>query len=197
MTEPRPTSENERHQPAPRSSISLTVNGVERVVECEDRQLLVELIRNGLHLRGTHIGCLNGDCGACTLTVDGRIVKSCLVLAASVDGTEITTIEGFAPSGELHPIQEAFWGHDGFQCGFCLPGHLFATHDLLASNPAPSDGEIRQALAGNLCRCTGYQKIIDSVKVAARQAPFAESATSAEELGNDGREIRMNDVSSD
>ena len=176
MNESRSMPGDGHHQPVPRRSISLTVNGVEHLVECEDRQLLVEVIRDGLHLKGTHIGCLNGDCGACTLLVDGRIVKSCLVLAASVDGAEITTVEGFAPPGELHPIQKAFWEHDGFQCGFCLPGHLFAARDLLVSNPTPSDEEIRQALAGNLCRCTGYQKIVESVREAARLAPFAEAA---------------------
>ena len=167
-------------RPSPRRTISLTVNGVERVVECEDRQLLVEVVRDGLHLKGTHIGCLNGDCGACTLVVDGRIVKSCLLLGASVDGANITTVEGFAPPGELHPIQEAFWEHDGFQCGFCLPGHLFAARDLLVSNPSPSDEEIRQALAGNLCRCTGYEKIVESVRAAGRLAPFSESDVSGE-----------------
>ena len=182
MNERRSMAGDGRHKPAPRRSISLTVNGVEQVVECEDRQLLVEVIRDGLHLKGTHIGCLNGDCGACTVTVDGRIVKSCLVLAASVDGAEITTVEGFAPSGGLHPIQEAFWEHDGFQCGFCLPGHLFAARDLLVSNPTPSDEEIRQALAGNICRCTGYQKIVESVRAAARLAPFAETAISGDDL---------------
>lgn len=185
MNETRPTAGDDKHQPAPRRSISVTVNGVEHVVECEDRQLLVELIRDVLHLKGTHIGCLNGDCGACTLAVDGRIVKSCLMLAPSADGAEITTVEGFAPSGELHPIQEAFWEHDGFQCGFCLPGHLFATRDLLDSNPTPSDEEIRQALAGNLCRCTGYQKIVESIRAAAQLAPTAISGEDSQEDGDE------------
>ena len=178
MNEARSMAGGVPQQPVPRRSISLTVNGVEHVAECEDRQLLVEFIRDGLHLKGTHIGCLNGACGSCTLAVDGQIVKSCLMLAASVDGAEITTVEGFADSGELHPIQEAFWEHDGFQCGFCLPGHLFAARDLLASNLTPSNEEIRQALAGNLCRCTGYQKIVESVRAASQVAPTAETDSS-------------------
>jgi carbon-monoxide dehydrogenase small subunit len=152
---------------APRSTISLTVNGVRHEVEVEDRELLVEVVRRRLRLKGTHVGCLNGDCGACTLTLDGRIVKSCLMLAASADGAEITTIEGFAPEGGLDPVQDAFWEHDGFQCGFCLPGQLFATRDLLEANPSPSDEEIRHALAGNLCRCTAYQKMVEAVRAAA------------------------------
>ena len=158
-------------QPPPRRSITVTVNGIERRVECEDRALLVELVRDGLGLKGTHIGCLTGDCGACTVRLDGSIVKSCLMLAASVDGREITTVEGLAPPGTLHPIQEAFWEHDGFQCGFCLPGHLFAALDLLEANPNPADDEIRAALGGNLCRCTGYEKIIESVRAAAERLP--------------------------
>jgi len=151
-----------------RRSLGLTVNGVERRVECEDRTLLVELVREHLGLKGTHVGCLSGDCGACTLMVDGRIVKSCLMLAASVDGAAITTIEGLAAAdGELHPVQQVFWDHDGFQCGFCVAGHVFAALDLLEGNPSPSDDEIRAALAGNLCRCTGYEKTVDSVRAAA------------------------------
>jgi aerobic-type carbon monoxide dehydrogenase small subunit (CoxS/CutS family) len=153
----------------PRTALTLTVNGVEQRVECPDRTLLVELVREGLRLTGTHAGCLNGDCGACTVMVDGQIVKSCMVLAASVDGASVTTIEGLAAGGTLHPIQEAFWERDGFQCGFCTPGHLLAALDLLERNPDPTDDEIRHALAGNLCRCTGYEKIIDSVRLAAER----------------------------
>jgi aerobic-type carbon monoxide dehydrogenase small subunit (CoxS/CutS family) len=154
----------------PRRELRLTVNGERRTVECDDRQLLVEVVRDELSLKGTHIGCLNGDCGACTLQCDGEIVKSCLLLAASVDGSDIVTVDGLGTPEELSPVQEAFWNNDGFQCGFCLPGHLFAARDLIASNPDPSDDEIRQAIAGNLCRCTGYQSIVDSIRAAARQA---------------------------
>ena len=154
-------------EPLPERTLSVTVNGIERHVQCPDRALLVELVREGLGLSGTHIGCLTGDCGACTLMVDGRIVKSCLMLAASVDGAALTTVEGLGQGGRLHPIQQAFWDHDGFQCGFCLPGHLFAALDLLTVNSAPTDDQIRAALGGNLCRCTGYEKIVESVRAAA------------------------------
>lgn len=154
----------------PRRELTLTVNGERRTVECEDRQLLVEVVREELGLKGTHIGCLNGDCGACTLECDGKIVKSCLMLAASVDGSEIVTIDGLGSPEELTPVQEAFWDNDGFQCGFCIAGHLFAARDLIATNDDPSDDEIRQAIAGNLCRCTGYQSIVDSIRAAAKQA---------------------------
>jgi carbon-monoxide dehydrogenase small subunit len=167
MREITVTADREDGDAPPSRTITLSVNGARRVVEAPDRTLLVELVREGLALKGTHAGCLNGDCGSCTLMVDGRIVKSCLVLAASVDGSEITTVEGLAGEDGLHPIQEAFWERDGFQCGFCTPGHLFAALDLLGANPDPSDDEIRHALAGNLCRCTGYQKIVDSVRRAA------------------------------
>jgi carbon-monoxide dehydrogenase small subunit len=169
MTDVRTTTHLAAAGQAPHRALSLTVNGEERRVDCEDRTLLVELVREGLGLKGTHIGCLTGDCGACTIMVDGRIVKSCLMLAASVDGAELTTVEGLAPPGALHPLQDAFWEHDGFQCGFCIPGHLFAALDLLSTNPAPSDTEVRAALGGNLCRCTGYEKIVESVLVAAER----------------------------
>jgi carbon-monoxide dehydrogenase small subunit len=145
----------------------ITVNGVEHEVDCGSTELLVEVIRERLHLKGTHVGCQNGDCGACTVSCGGRIVKSCLMLAASADGAEITTIEGFAPGEQLDPIQQAFWDEDGFQCGFCLPGQLFAARDLLARNPDPSEDEIRHAIAGNLCRCTGYTKMVQAVRRAA------------------------------
>jgi carbon-monoxide dehydrogenase small subunit len=151
----------------PTSTVTVTVNGEKRSVTCPDRTLLVELIRDELGLKGTHAGCLNGDCGACTINVDGRITKSCLVLGPAADGCTITTVEGLGEPDALHPVQEAFWEKDGFQCGFCLPGQLFATIDLLDQTESPSDGDIRSALAGNICRCTGYQKIIDSVRAAA------------------------------
>jgi carbon-monoxide dehydrogenase small subunit len=148
--------------------ITLAVNGTEHVVECEDGELLVEVLRERLRLTGTHVGCLNGDCGACTIELDGHAIKSCLKLAAACDGSEITTIEGLAGDGELDPIQESFWAQDGFQCGFCLPGQLFATRELLDREDAPSEGQIRHALAGNLCRCTGYVKMVTAVQAAAQ-----------------------------
>jgi len=151
----------------PERVLTVTVNGQAVEARCPDRALLVEFVREVLKLKGTHIGCLTGDCGACTMTVDGRIVKSCLMLAASADGAAITTVEGLASGDALHPVQQAFWDHDGFQCGFCLPGHLFAAVDLLAGNATPSDDEIRAAISGNLCRCTGYEKIVESIRAAA------------------------------
>jgi carbon-monoxide dehydrogenase small subunit len=161
------SSTREANTPQHGRTITLRVNGAENAVTCEDSQLLVEVIRENLHLKGTHIGCLNGDCGACTVTCDGKVVKSCLMLAVSCDGCEITTIEGFSGGDELHPIQEAFWAEDGFQCGFCLPGQLFATRELLQANPSPSEHEIREALSGNLCRCTGYMNMVKAVRRAA------------------------------
>jgi aerobic-type carbon monoxide dehydrogenase small subunit (CoxS/CutS family) len=146
--------------------IQVTVNGDARQAECPDRTLLVDFLRHNLGLKGTHVGCMNGDCGACTVLVNGEAFKSCLVLAPAVEGAEITTVEGLGCPGRLHPIQEAFWDKDGFQCGFCLPGHLFAALKLLEETPRPTGGEIREALSGNLCRCTGYEKIVESVKVA-------------------------------
>lgn len=157
------------HDDPPGRTIRLTVNGRPRRVAVEDRQLLLDVIRHELHLTGTRGGCYNGDCGACTLRVDDRIAKSCLVLAASVDGAAVTTIEGLAPEGELGDVQQAFWECDAFQCGFCVAGHLFVIEDLLESNPQPSEDEIRTALRGNLCRCTGYVNIVKAAQLAARR----------------------------
>ena len=155
-------------------SLQVTVNGRERTVDVDSRRLLVEVIREDLGLPGTHIGCLTGDCGACTVEVDGEILKSCLRLAASADGSEITTIEGLAgDDGELSTIQQAFWDEYGFQCGYCLPGMLFSAKDLLATNLSPSEGEIRHAINGNLCRCTGYDTIVKSIAEAARRMATA------------------------
>jgi len=154
----------------PTHVITLTVNGETRTLCCADRQLLVEVIRDGLGLKGTHVGCLSGDCGACTVEMDGKIIKSCLVLAVGADGSSMTTIEGLGTPDALSDLQQAFWDADGFQCGFCLPGHLFAARDLLAGNPDPSEAEIRDAIAGNLCRCTGYQRIVTAIADAARRA---------------------------
>jgi carbon-monoxide dehydrogenase small subunit len=146
--------------------VTLVVNGEERSLEVEDRSLLVHALRDGLGLTGTHIGCDTSQCGACTVLLDGRAVKSCTVLARQAEGREVTTIEGLAPDGELHPIQRAFVQHHGLQCGFCTPGVILTAADLLARNGSPTDEEIRHALRGNLCRCTGYQGIVESIRAA-------------------------------
>jgi carbon-monoxide dehydrogenase small subunit len=147
-------------------TVSLLVNGESRSVEVEGRTLLVHALRDGLGLTGAHIGCDTSQCGACTVLLDGRAVKSCSVLAFQAEGREITTIEGLASDGDLHPIQRAFVEHHGLQCGFCTPGVILTAADLLSRNAAPSDEEIRHSLRGNLCRCTGYQGIVESVRAA-------------------------------
>jgi carbon-monoxide dehydrogenase small subunit len=147
--------------------IAATVNGRRRESEVEARTLLIHWLRDGLGLTGTHIGCDTTNCGACTVHLNGESVKSCTVLAAQADGAEITTIEGLAPDGGLHPIQEAFWEKHGLQCGYCTPGMIMAAADLLQRNPSPSEEEIRHGLEGNLCRCTGYHNIVEAVKTAA------------------------------
>ena len=147
--------------------IALEVNGVRRELDVEPRRLLVQAIRDDLGLTGTHVGCDTSQCGACTVHVDGRAVKSCTVLAVQADGHGITTIEGMGSEASLHPLQQAFWDNHGLQCGFCTPGMMMAAVDLLGRNPDPSDEEIRMALEGNLCRCTGYQNIVASVRAAA------------------------------
>ncbi len=152
-----------------RQAISVTVNGVERRNEVEPRMLLVHYLRDVLGLTGTHVGCDTSQCGACTVHIDGESVKSCTVLAVQANGATITTIEGMARDGELHPIQQAFWEEHGLQCGFCTPGMIMTTADFLARNPSPSDEEIRHALEGNLCRCTGYQHIVNAVRNAAQK----------------------------
>jgi carbon-monoxide dehydrogenase small subunit len=157
--------------------IELTVNGERRRSEVEARTLLVYWLREELGLTGTHVGCDTTNCGACTVHLNGEAVKSCTVLAAQVDGAEVTTIEGLAAGGELHPLQEAFWEKHGLQCGFCTPGIIMAAADLLARNPSPSDEEIRHGLEGNLCRCTGYHNIVEAVKVAASQGASAREVT--------------------
>ncbi|MDQ7904632.1 (2Fe-2S)-binding protein [Phytohabitans sp. ZYX-F-186] len=154
---------------APARTIALRVNGVELTTPIEDRELLVDVVRKRLRQTGTHVGCYNGDCGVCTISLNGKIIKSCLILAASADGGDITTIEGFSGGEELDDIQQAFWDEDGFQCGFCLPGMLFAARDLLERNPEPSEADIRQAISGNICRCTGYVNIVRSVHTAAQR----------------------------
>jgi carbon-monoxide dehydrogenase small subunit len=145
----------------------MTVNGESHEAEVEPRQLLVYFLREQLGLTGTVVGCDTSSCGACTVLMGGESVKSCTVLAVQADGAEVTTIEGLASNGELHPVQRAFHEQHGLQCGYCTPGMVMATVSLLEENPSPSDEEIRLALEGNLCRCTGYQNIVKAVKAAA------------------------------
>ena len=154
--------------------ISLVVNGARRDVAVEPRRLLVQVIRDDLGLTGTHVGCDTTQCGACTVHLDGQAVKSCTVLALQADGGTVTTIEGMASGDDLHPLQNAFWEHHGLQCGFCTPGMIMAAADLLTSNTDPSDEEIRHAIEGNICRCTGYQNIVTAIRAAA--ATMRESA---------------------
>ena len=148
--------------------ISLTVNGARRELDVEPRRLLVQALREDLDLTGTHVGCDTSQCGACTVHVDGRAVKSCTMLAVQADGATVITIEGMATSAdELHPLQTAFWEKHGLQCGFCTPGMIMTAADLLARNSDPSDEEIRDAIEGNMCRCTGYQNIVAAIRAAA------------------------------
>jgi aerobic carbon-monoxide dehydrogenase small subunit len=147
--------------------IALTVNGQRREADVEPRRLLVQLIREEFELTGTHVGCDTSQCGACTVHVDGQAVKSCSMLAVQADGSDVRTIEGMAPEVGLHPLQTAFWGKHGLQCGFCTPGMIMTAADLLARNPDPTDQEIRHALEGNYCRCTGYQNIVAAIREAA------------------------------
>ena len=150
-------------------AIRVTVNGrtFERSVEV--RKTLADFLREDLDLTGTHLGCEHGVCGACTIVVDGEAVRSCLLFAAQVDGSDILTVEGLAKGEELHPIQEAFWEHHGLQCGFCTPGFLMTLYCYLRDSPKPSEAEIREAIAGNLCRCTGYQNIVIAALAAAEK----------------------------
>ena len=147
--------------------INVTVNGRVRESEVEPRLLLVHYLREVLGLTGTHIGCETSLCGACTVLLNGQAVKSCTLLAVQADGADITTIEGLAADGKLHPVQEAFWEEHGLQCGYCTPGMILTSAALLAENPNPSEAEIRHGIAGNLCRCTGYQNIVNAIESAA------------------------------
>jgi len=147
--------------------IKLRINGESRTADAEPRMLLVDFIRNKLHLTGTHVGCAHGACGACTVLVDGRPNRSCLMFAVQAQDAEITTVEGLALDDKLSPLQEEFRKHHALQCGFCTPGMLISSQALLAENPNPSDQEIKKALAGNLCRCTGYNNIVCAVSAAA------------------------------
>jgi carbon-monoxide dehydrogenase small subunit len=147
--------------------VTLTINGAAHTVEVEPRALLVHVLRDDLNLTGTHIGCDTSQCGACTVLIDDKAVKSCTVLAVQAEGTAITTIEGLGTPDRLHPLQAAFWEKHGLQCGFCTPGMILTAVDLLQSNPNPSETQIRHALEGNLCRCTGYQNIVEAIQSAA------------------------------
>ena len=150
-------------------TVSLKVNGVEHSHQVEPRLLLVHFLRDVLGLTGTHVGCETSICGACTVMLDNAAVKSCTVLTVQADGADITTIEGLAEGENLHPLQEAFWECHGLQCGFCTPGMILTAHQLLMRNSKPAEDEIRHALDGNLCRCTGYQHIVDAVQMAAKK----------------------------
>ncbi len=151
-------------------SITVTVNGQRHSTDVEPRLLLVHFLRDHLGLTGTHIGCETSLCGACTVEMDGRTVKSCAVFAVQADGAEVVTIEGLQKDGRLHPVQEAFWNEHGLQCGFCTPGMVMSCRQLLNDIPNPTDAEIREAIDGNLCRCTGYQHIVNAVKAAVAAA---------------------------
>jgi carbon-monoxide dehydrogenase small subunit len=147
--------------------VTLTVNGVSHPLEVEARALLVHVLRDTLNLTGTHVGCDTSQCGACTVLIEGHAVKSCTVLAVQADGLPITTIEGLGSPEQLHPLQSAFWEKHGLQCGFCTPGMIMTATELLSTKPDPSEAEIRHALEGNLCRCTGYQNIVAAIQAAA------------------------------
>jgi carbon-monoxide dehydrogenase small subunit len=149
------------------TQISVTVNGRVRKAHVEPRLLLVHFLREQLNLTGTHVGCDTSQCGACTVLMEGRAVKSCTVFAVQADGANVTTIEGLAKDGRLHPLQEGFWEEHGLQCGFCTPGMIMCAANLLADNPDPSENEIREGISGNFCRCTGYQHIVNAIQHAA------------------------------
>jgi|SRR5215472_8266582 len=150
-------------------TVTVTVNGRKFSDDCEPRKTLADFLRQDLGFTGVHLGCEHGVCGACTIMVDGSTARSCCMLAVQADGAEVTTVEGLAADGTLSTLQEAFWNHHGLQCGFCTPGMLAAATELLAQNPDPTPDEVREGIAGNLCRCTGYQFIVDSIMDAARQ----------------------------
>lgn len=150
-------------------NIRVTVNGIEQQSSVEPRMLLVQYLREARNLTGTHVGCDTGQCGACTVLLNGQPVKSCMVLAVQADGSQVQTVEGLKQGGQYHPIQAAFWEKHGLQCGFCTPGMMMAAVGLLQRNPDPTDDEIREQLEGNLCRCTGYQNIVAAVREAAEQ----------------------------
>lgn len=155
--------------PGDKVNVRVCVNGESREAEVEPRTLLVDFLRENLNLTGTHVGCDTTYCGACTILLNGRTVKSCTLFAPMADGGEITTVEGLATGGRLHPVQQAFAECHGLQCGFCTPGLLLSTLQLLKKNPKPSDAEIRKGIAGNTCRCTGYQNVLKAIRMAANE----------------------------
>jgi carbon-monoxide dehydrogenase small subunit len=155
-------------------NVRLNVNGVEHELEVEPRVLLVHALRDRLGLTGTHVGCDTSNCGACTVHLNGEAVKSCTILAVQAEGEQVTTIEGLGTEENLHPMQEAFWNNHGLQCGYCTPGMIMAASALLTENPDPSEAEVRHALEGNLCRCTGYHNIVKAVLDAASKSDSAE-----------------------
>jgi aerobic-type carbon monoxide dehydrogenase small subunit (CoxS/CutS family) len=157
--------------------ISVTVNGRPYTADVEPRTLLVDFLRDDLGLKGTHIGCEHGVCGTCTVLRDGASIRSCITFAVQADGAEISTVEGLAPGPELHPLQEAFWAKQGLQCGYCTPGMLMRASEIIASNPDPSPEQVREGIASNLCRCTGYQFIVEAVLAAAERMRAAAPTT--------------------
>jgi aerobic-type carbon monoxide dehydrogenase small subunit (CoxS/CutS family) len=154
-------------EPASQKTISVEVNGTTYEREVEARRLLVHFIRDDLDLTGTHVGCDTGNCGACSVIVDGMLLKSCMMLAVQADGASIETVEGLGADGQMHPLQEAFGEHHALQCGYCTPGMLMSAKALLDENPEPTEGEIRRAIQGNICRCTGYVNIVEAIAAAA------------------------------
>jgi len=159
--------------------LALRVNGEQRSLEVEDRTLLVHALRDGLGLTGTHVGCDTSQCGACTVLIDGRSAKSCTILAIQADGSNVTTIEGLAQNGELHPVQQGFWDEHGLQCGYCTPGMILSAVNLLKDTPNPTEQQIRAGIAGNFCRCTGYQHIVNAIQNAATRLDARNSAPDA------------------
>ncbi len=151
------------------TTVSINVNGIQHANEVEPRLLLSTYLRETLNLTGTHIGCDTTSCGACTVILNGAAVKSCTLFTVQANGSSVTTVEGLATNGDLHPIQEGFWEQHGLQCGYCTPGMIMASYDLLSKNPNPTEQEIRHGLAGNLCRCTGYHNIVKAVQYAAEK----------------------------
>lgn len=176
-------------------NIALTVNGKKYTAAVEPRMLLSDVLRDELGLTGTHVGCEHGICGACTVMLDGRPVRSCLVFGVQSDQSELLTVEGLAvPDGELHPLQEAFWEKHGLQCGFCTPGVLMSACHFLEQNPNPSREEIREGISGNLCRCTGYQNIVDAVELAAEmisENKSSDTESTKDQVVHSGRKVNV------